>query len=68
LYYSKGNKPKLIDEDVTKYQYVKDKKIYYIKDYNKTKMSGDLYKYNGKNTKIDDNVSNLVKIGNEYNE
>ena len=33
LYFSKGGKPKLIDEDVSKYQYVRDKEIYYIKDY-----------------------------------
>ena len=68
LYYSKGGKPKLIDEDVSKYQYVRDKEIYYIKDYNKMEMSGDLYKYSGKIKKIDDKVSNLINVGNEYNE
>ena len=58
----------MIDEDVSKYQYVRDKEIYYIKDYNKMEMSGDLYKYSGKIKKIDDKVSNLINVGNEYNE
>lgn len=67
LYYSKGGRPKLVDEDVAKYQYVKDKKIYYIKNYNKTNRYGDLYRYTGKIKKIDDKVSSMANINNEYN-
>ncbi len=66
LYYSRGGKPKLIDEDVNRYQYVKDNRIYYIKDYNKTTKYGDLYLYNGKIKKIDEKVSSMARVNNEY--
>ena len=67
LYYSNGGRPKLIDEDVARYQYVKDKMIYYIKDYNTINKYGDLYQYTGKSKKIDDKVFNMANINNEYN-
>ncbi len=66
LYYSNGGKPRLIDDDITKYQYVSDKVLYYIKNYSSSKMYGDLYKYTNKPGKISDKVYNISVIHNEY--
>lgn len=66
LYTSNGGAPKEIDKDVYKYQYINSKNIYYIKDYNSNRKYGDLYKYNKKSTKIDEQVSSIANIYNVY--
>ena len=60
LYVTSGGKGKKIVDDVYTFEYVKDDLIYYIKDYSTSKSRGDLYKYNGKEIKLVDNVTRIA--------
>ncbi len=60
LYVTSGGKGKKITDDVYTFEYIKDKLIYYIKDYNIGQSKGDLYRYTGKNTKIAEDVTKIA--------
>ncbi len=66
LYYTKGSKPKLIATDVYKYQNVKNDLLYYIKDFDVSEISGDLYRYNGKSKLIEKDVRTMAAIPNYF--
>lgn len=68
LYVFDGNKSSLISDDVYMYQYINDKLIYFIKDYDVVNMVGDLYKFDGKEkVMITNNVQSLVQFNiNQY--
>ena len=66
LYVTSGGKGKKIDSDVYTYQYIKDKLIYYIKDYSSSKGKGDLYRYTGKSVKIAEDVTRLASTPNHF--
>ena len=60
LYVTSGGKGKKITDDVYTFEYIKDKLIYYIRDYNIGQSKGDLYRYTGKNTKIAEDVTKIA--------
>lgn len=66
LYVFDGNKSKKIANDVYKLLYIRDDMIYYLKNYNVNDRYGELYRYNGKSTKIEDKVSDLSSTPNSY--
>ncbi len=66
LYYTKGGKGKLIDTKVHTFQYVRDNLIYLVKDYNSSKVRGDLYRYTNKSVKIADNITGISSIPVSY--
>ena len=66
LYVTSGGKGKKIDSDVYTYQYIKDKLIYYIKDYSSSKGKGDLYRYTGKSVKIAEDVTRIASTPNHF--
>lgn len=57
-----GSKGKVVEKDIYNYEYVKDDLIYLIKDYSLSKSKGSLYRYNGKVTKIADEVTRISSI------
>ena len=66
LYYSTGGKPKLISSDVYKYQTIRNNLLYYIKDYNLTERSGDLYRYTGKSKLVEKEVRAISANPNHF--
>lgn len=60
LFVTSGGKGKKIADDVYTFEYINDDLIYYIKDYSTSKSRGDLYKYNGKNIKLADNITRIA--------
>ncbi len=66
LYYTKGGKPKLISSDVYKYQTIRNDLLYYIKDYNLSERSGDLYRYNGKSKLVENEVRAMAANPNHF--
>lgn len=60
LYVTSGGKSKKIAEDVYTFEYIQDDLIYYIKDYNKSKSRGDLYRYTGKSVKLADSITRVA--------
>lgn len=61
LYVSNGKKNKLIDSNIYDFQYINDKFIYYLKDYNISAGYGTLYLYKNKAIKIASDVVSIVK-------
>ena len=66
LYYTKGGKGKLVDTKVHAFQYIRDNLIYLVKDYNSSKVRGDLYRYTNKSVKIADNITGISNIPVSY--
>lgn len=56
-----GKKSTKISENVRRYSYIKDDGVYYITDYSDTTKTGTLYRYDGKNTKIETDVNYIVE-------
>ncbi len=55
-----GSKPKQIAKDIYSYTYINDNLLYYLKDFNSSKMYGDLYRYTGgKSLKISEQIKRL---------
>ena len=66
LYVFDGSKSKKIADQVFKLLYIRDDMIYYLKNYKVNDRYGELYRYNGKSTKIEDKVSDLSSTPNSY--
>ena len=66
LYVFDGTKSKKISDKVHKMLYIRDDMVYYLKNYNVNKRCGELYRYDGKSTKIEDKVSDLSSTPNSY--
>lgn len=61
-----GTNSTTISENVYHFIHIKDGVTYYIKDFDKEKRYGTLYRYTDKNEKIEDLVSELSFTPNEY--
>ena len=63
-----GKEASLIAEKVYMYQYVNDKMIYFIKDYDLLNMSGTLYRFDGKkDEQLAEKVQSIVQFNvNQY--
>lgn len=66
LYVFDGKNSKKIADKVYKLLYIRDDMIYYINNFNVNERYGELYRYNGKSTKIEDEVSDLSSTPNSY--
>lgn len=66
LYISKGKKGKKIDNNVYSFSYIGKNLIYYIKNYNNSTLSGDLYRYTNKSVKLESDVRRLAPFNYVY--